>query len=60
MLKVNSSRSGLEGVGHLGDWWEVRRVSSMRAKGRYLFALSRFEAVLSVISTSSEVDGGAG
>lgn len=39
---------------------EVRRLSSMRAKGRYLFALSRFEAVLSDISTSSEFEGGRG
>jgi len=38
---------------------EMMRQSSMRAKGRYLLASSRFE-VCSAISTSSEEEGGRG
>lgn len=38
---------------------EARILFSMRAKGRYLFASSRFDGVSS-ISTSSEEEGGRG
>lgn len=39
---------------------DVRRLSSMRAKGRYLFASLRLLGVLPSISTSLEVEGDEG